>query len=188
PAPVDECTRAVGLDREGHGWNCLDRLPKFPLLLPQLPESKLKCGKNERESSHRAESAKQICLVIGRRNGEVQNRARRRSEDASFNKFCQRVLWSAMTCSICTGGGSLFNERWCGSTIWTPSPVTNQSLPSVDFATRGPYPLGAVERSLTPSAASNTLISIVRFGFAIHASTSVRAMRTRPQAVYNQSE
>ena len=44
---------------------------------------------------------------------------------------------------------------------------------------------GAVERSRTPSAASQTVVSILRFGSAIHASSSVRAMRTRPQAVYN---
>src|SRR5580704_3661126 len=69
-----------------------------------------------------------------------------------------------------------------------PSPVTNHSLPSVDLATRGPYSLAALERSLTPSAASQTVISILRLGSAIHASTSVRPMRTSPQAVYNHNE
>src|SRR5208337_2969479 len=71
---------------------------------------------------------------------------------------------------------------------WTPSPVRNHSLPSVDFATRGPYALAGVERSLTPSAASQTVVSILRFGSAIHVSSSVRVMRTRPHAVYNQNE
>ena len=44
-----------------------------------------------------------------------------------------------------------------------------------------------VERSLTPSGPSRTVVSIVRFGSAIHASNSAGAMRTRPQAVYNQN-
>ena len=67
-----------------------------------------------------------------------------------------------------------------------PSPVTNHSLPSADFATRGPYWLAALERSLTPSAASQTVVAILRFGSAIHASTSVRVMRTRPQRIQPQ--
>ena len=55
---------------------------------------------------------------------------------------------------------------------------------------RDPRPIeaAAVERSLTPSAASQTVASIVRFGSAIHASSSVRAMRTMPQAVYNHND
>ena len=44
------------------------------------------------------------------------------------------------------------------------------------------------ERSLTPSDASQTVISTLRFGSAIHASSSVRMIRTRPQAAYNQNE
>jgi hypothetical protein len=67
-------------------------------------------------------------------------------------------------------------------------PVTNQSLPSADFVTRGPYSLVALERSLTPSVASQTVVAILRFGSAIHASTSVRVIRTRPQRMYNHSE
>src|SRR5271165_732348 len=89
---------------------------------------------------------------------------------------------------MCTGGGSLLKGRCPGSTICTPSPVANHSLPSVDLATRGPYSLDADERSLTPSAASQTVVTTLRLGSAIHASNSVRAIRTRPQAVYNQNE
>src|SRR5215472_14039769 len=89
---------------------------------------------------------------------------------------------------MCTGGGTLLNPRWCGSTTSTPSPVTNHSLPSSDFATRGPYSLAADERSLTPSAASQTVISILCLWSTIHASSSLRAMRTSPQPVYNHND
>src|SRR5215468_7711159 len=69
-----------------------------------------------------------------------------------------------------------------------PSPVTNHNLPSADFATRGPYSLAAEDRSLTPSAASQTVVSTLCFGSAIQAFSSVRAMRTKPQLVYNQRD
>src|SRR4030095_2192433 len=69
-----------------------------------------------------------------------------------------------------------------------PSPVTNHSLPSADFATRGPYSLAALEHSLTPSAAPQTVVAILRLGSAIQASTSVRLIRTRPQRMYSHSE
>src|SRR5262249_30715145 len=68
------------------------------------------------------------------------------------------------------------------------SPMKDQSLPSPDFAKVGPQEDGEIGWNLTPSAASHTVVSTLRFGSATHASSSVRATRTRPQAVYSQNE
>src|SRR5208337_1268557 len=85
-----------------------------------------------------------------------------------------------------TGGGILLNGRWCGSRTLTPSPDTNQIFPSLDLPTRGlRAPVSAT--NLTPSELPKTVLWIVRFGFVSHASNSGRAMRTRPQARYNQT-
>src|SRR5271165_3797925 len=85
-----------------------------------------------------------------------------------------------------TGGGILLNGRWCGSRTLTPSPDTNQIFPSLDLPTCGlRAPVSAT--SLTPSELPKTMVWIVPFGFVSHASNSGRAMRTRPQAIYNQT-
>src|SRR6266481_5216366 len=88
---------------------------------------------------------------------------------------------------MCTGGGCLLKGRWRGSTTLTPSAGRNHNLPSADLATSGLYWVVRA-RLLTPSELSKTVAWIVRFESATHASNSVRAILTRPQAIYSQNE
>src|SRR5882757_3830552 len=69
----------------------------------------------------------------------------------------------------------------------TPSRGKNHSFPFALLATSGVYPVVRA-RLLTPAELSKTVLWIVRFGSVTHASISDPAMRTRPQAVYNQNE
>src|SRR5258705_5328896 len=98
---------------------------------------------------------------------------------------------------MCTGGGSVLKIVWLGSRTLTLSVDKNHNLPSEDLATLGLRPLGKATVP-TPSERSNTIAWIVRFASvsvsapvvssaAAHASSSERARRTRPQAMYSQT-
>src|SRR6266849_3282992 len=69
----------------------------------------------------------------------------------------------------------------------TPSRGKNHNFPFTLLATSGVKPVVRA-RLLTPSELSKTVLWIVRFGSVTHASISGLATRTRPQAVYSQSE
>src|SRR5215470_1731232 len=98
-----------------------------------------------------------------------------------------------MTCSTCTGGGSLLNGRWRGSRTLTPSTDTNQSLPSEDLAHGELYP-HARPRVLTPSELSKIAAWIAGFVYwclstaVVQASSSDRGTRTSPQGMSSQNE
>src|SRR5262245_2329424 len=94
---------------------------------------------------------------------------------------------------MCTGGGSLLNGRWRGSTTLTPSGDGNHNLPSVDLVDGGKWP-AATPRLLTPSELSKTVawtVGFVRLAVStavIQASSSDRGMRTSPQGMSTQNE
>ena len=60
-------------------------------------------------------------------------------------------------------------------------------IPSADLATTGLVPV-AVELLLTPSKLSKTAAWTIRFGSPAHVTSSDRAIRTSPHAVYSQNE
>src|SRR5260370_42435965 len=92
-----------------------------------------------------------------------------------------------------TGGGSLLNGRWRGSTTLTPSRLANHNFPSEDLVTAGlkPAPIPALR---TPSEMSKTeawiacFVSLPLSAAAAQPSNSERLIRTRPQAMFSQNE
>lgn len=66
--------------------------------------------------------------------------------------------------------------------------LTRRSHQLYKIALNGRNAFRSLPTSFTPSELSKTVVWIVRFRSLTHASNSVRAMRTRPQAMYSQNE
>src|ERR1700741_3986170 len=72
---IGEVHRTIWESRPGKCWNGLVHLPKLPFLTLELLKTKSIRGPKQTKESGRAKAAEPVCLVVGRRNRKIQNRA-----------------------------------------------------------------------------------------------------------------